>query len=162
MSSVTSEEGRFLPGESAPSAPAPGRPTARWAGLLVAGLYLLASFALTWRLWADPAGRMVAGNPGDTNLFAWFMRYSATAVSHGRLPALVTTGLNAPQGINLMWNTSVLLPGILLAPVTLLAGPQTSLTILLTAGFAGSASSLFWVLRRWGAGLIAAALGGAV
>jgi hypothetical protein len=125
-------------------------------------LYLLAAFALTWRLWADPAGRMVAGNPGDINLFAWFMRYSATAVSHGRLPALVTTGLNAPQGINLMWNTSFLLPGILLTPVTLLAGPQTSLTILLTAGFAGSAASLFWVLRRWGAGLIAAGLGGAV
>ena len=126
------------------------------------GLYVLASFALTWRLWADPAGRMVAGNPGDTNLFAWFMRYSATAVSHGRLPALVTTGLNAPQGINLMWNTSIVLPGMLLAPVTLLAGPQASLTILLTAGFAGSAASLFWVLRRWGASLVAAGLGGAV
>jgi len=95
-------------------------------------------------------------------LFAWFIRDSATAVSHGRLAALVTTGLNAPQGINLMWNTSVLLPGVLLAPVTLLAGPQTSLTILLTAGFAGSAASLFWVLRRWEAGLVAAGIGGAV
>ena len=162
MSSVTSEHGQSVPDESATPAPAPGRRTASWAGWLVVGLYLLASLALTWRLWADPAGRMVAGNPGDTNLFAWFMRYSATAVSHGRLPALVTTGLNAPQGINLMWNTSVLLPGILLAPVTLLAGPQTSLTILLTAGFAGSAASLFWVLRRWGASLVAAGLGGAV
>ncbi len=162
VSSVKSEHGESLPDESAPPAPAPGHPTASWAGWLVVGLYLLAAFALTWRLWADPAGRMVAYNPGDTNLFAWFMRYSATAVSHGRLPALVTTGLNAPQGINLMWNTSVLLPGVLLAPVTLLAGPQTSLTILLTAGFAGSAASLFWVLRRWGAGLVPAGLGGAV
>jgi len=162
VSSVTSEHGQSLPDESAPPAPVPGRLLARWAPWLVVGLYLLASFALTWRLWADPAGRMVAGNPGDTNLFAWFMRDSATAVSHGRLPALVTTGLNAPQGISLMWNTSVLLPGILLAPVTLLAGPQTSLTILLTAGFAGSAASLFWVLRRWRAGLLAAGLGGAV
>ncbi len=124
--------------------------------------YLLCAFGLTWRLWADPAGRMVAGNPGDINLFAWFMRYSATAVSHGRLPALVTTGLNAPQGINLMWNTSALLPGVLLAPVTLLAGPQASLTILLTAGFAGSAASLFGVLGRWGASLTSAAIGGAV
>jgi hypothetical protein len=161
-SSVTSEHGQSVPDESAPLAPAPGRGTASWAGWLVVGLYLLASFALTWRLWADPAGRMVAYNPGDINLFAWFMRYSATAVSHGRLPALVTTGLNAPQGINLMWNTAALLPGVLLAPVTLLAGPQTSLTILLTAGFAGSAASLFWVLRRWGAGLVSAGLGGAV
>ncbi len=31
-----------------------------------------------------------------------------------------------------MWNTSFLLPGTLLAPVTLLAGPQVSLTIALT------------------------------
>jgi hypothetical protein len=162
VSSVTSEHGQSVPDESAPLAPAPGRHTASWAGWLVVGLYLLAAFALTGRLWADPAGRMVAYNPGDINLFAWFMRYSATAVSHGRLPALVTTGLNAPQGINLMWNTAALLPGVLLAPVTLLAGPQTSLTILLTVGFAGSAASLFWVLRRWGAGLVAAGLGGAV
>ena len=51
---------------------------------------------------------------------------------------------------------------VLLAPVTLLAGPQVSLTVVLTAGFAGSAASLFWVLRRWGAGLGAAGLRGAV
>ena len=126
------------------------------------GGYLLAAYALTWRLWADPGARMVSGNPGDVNLVAWFMRYSATAVSHGRLPALVTTGLNAPQGINLMWNASMLLPGVLLAPVTLLAGPFTSLNLLLTVGFAGSAASLFWVLRWWGASDTAAAVGGAV
>ena len=151
MSSVTSEHGQSLPDKSAPPEPAPGPRAASWAGWLVVGLYLLAAFALTWRLWADPAGRMVAGNPGDINLFAWFMRYSATAVSHGQLPALVTTGLNAPQGINLMWNTSMLLPGVVLAPVTLLAGRMASLTILLTVG-----------LRRLGGQpvLRAAALGG--
>jgi hypothetical protein len=70
--------------------------------------------------------------------------------------------MNAPRGISVMWNTSVLLPGIVLAPVTLLAGPQVSLTVLLTLGYAGSAASLFFVLRRWGASLTAAGLGGAV
>jgi hypothetical protein len=162
VSSVTSQHGQSLPGESArPASPTRAR-IASWAPWLVVGCYVLGAFALTWRLWADPAGQMVAGNAGDINLFAWFMRDIATAVSHGRLPALVTTGLNAPQGINLMWNTSELLPGVVLAPVTLLAGPQTSLTILLTAGFAGSAASLFFVLRRWDATLTAAAIGGAV
>jgi hypothetical protein len=126
------------------------------------GGYLLCAYGLTWRLWADPADRMVGGNSGDIGLFAWFMRYSATAVSHGHLPALVTTAVNAPQGINLMWNTSVLLPGIVLAPVTLLAGPSASLNVLLTLGYAGSAASLYFVLRRWGANTGAAALGGAV
>jgi hypothetical protein len=105
---------------------------------------------------------MQRGDAQDVNLFAWFLRYSATAVSHGHLPALVTTALGAPRGVNLMWNTAFLLPGIVLTPVTLLAGPQVSLTIVLTASFAGSAASLFWVLRRWGASVGGAALGGAV
>jgi hypothetical protein len=46
--------------------------------------------------------------------------------------------------------------------VTLLAGPQTSLTIVMTVGFAGSALAMFAVLRRWGVTTRAAALGGAV
>ena len=142
-----------------PRLPAGGR--AHW---LVLGCYLLGAVALTWRLWADPAARSTVGDPGpaDVDLFVWFLRYEATAVGHGHLPALVTTAMNAPRGINLMWNTSLLLPGTLLAPVTLLAGPQTSLTALMTLGFAGSAASLYWVLRRWGASTGAAALGGAV
>jgi hypothetical protein len=134
-------------------------PSRAW---LVVCCYLIGASALTARLWADPASREQPGNPGDIDLFVWFLRYAATAVAHGRLPALVTTAMNAPQGINAMWNTSFLLPAVLLAPVTLLAGPQVSLTLALTLGFAGSAASLFWVLRRWGASISAAALGGAV
>ena len=132
-----------------------------WPWLVVC-CYLAGAVAVTARLWVDPAGRAQAGDANDVDLFAWFVRYAATAVGHGQLPALVTSAMNAPQGVNLMWNTSFLLPGVLLAPLTLLAGPQVSLTVVLTAGFAGSAASLFWVLRRWGAGLGAAALGGAV
>jgi hypothetical protein len=122
--------------------------------------------ALTWHLWADPAGRAQVvpgrGVSHDIDLFAWFFRYEATAIAHGRLPDLVTTALNAPQGVNLMWNTSFLLPGVVFAPLTLAIGPQATLTVLLTLGFAGSAATMFWVLRRWGARLAAAALGGAV
>jgi hypothetical protein len=129
---------------------------------LAAAYYLLAALAVTLWLWRDPASRTVAGNPYDTDQFAWFLRYDATAIAHARLPALVTTAMNAPQGVNVMWNTFMLLPGILLAPVTLLFGPQTSLTVLLTAGFAGSATAMFAVLRRWDAGTAGAALGAAV
>jgi hypothetical protein len=124
--------------------------------------YLIGAVAVAVRLWADPAGREQFAGVGDNELFSWFLRYAATAVEHGHLPSLVTTAMNAPVGVNLMWNTSFLLPGVLLTPVTLLAGPQVSLTLTLTLGFAGSAASLFWVLRRWGASLDAAALGGAV
>jgi len=155
---------RTLPTTASPPAPAV-RGRLRGNGLAIAVIlacYLLAAVAVTWRLWADPASHTVAGNPNDADFFAWFMRYDATALTHGRLPALVTAAMNAPQGINVMWNTSMLLPGVLLAPVTLLAGPQTSLTVLTTVGFAGSAASLFLVLRRWDVSVGSAALAGAV
>ena len=127
------------------------------------GLYCLlgAAFVTMW-LWRDPASRLVTGNPWDTDQFAWYFRYDATAFAHFRLPALTTEGMNAPQGISVMWNTFMLLPGMLLAPVTLLAGPQVSLTVLMTAGFAGSAFAMIAVLRRWGASVPAAAFGGGV
>ena len=129
---------------------------------LAAVYYLLAALALTLWLWRDPASRMVAGNPNDADQFAWFFRYDATAVAHWHLPALVTTAMNAPQGVNVMWNTFMLLPGIVLAPVTLAWGPQVSLTLLLSIGFAGSATAMFAVLRRWQVSVPGAALGAAV
>ncbi len=154
---------RTLPTTASPPAAAAGEgPRGGRAASLILACYLLAAVAVTWRLWADPASHTVAGNPNDADLFAWFLRYDATAVAHGRLPALVTAAMNAPQGINAMWNTSLLLPGVLLTPVTLLLGPQTSLTVLATLGFAGSAASLFIVLRRWGVSASPAALAGAV
>jgi hypothetical protein len=139
------------------------RPRGERRVLLLAGLYfLLGAVAVTMWLWRDPASRIVAGNPYDADQFAWYFRYDATAVAHFRLPALTTDGMNAPQGISVMWNTFMLLPGTLLAPVTLLAGPQASLTTLMTAGFAGSALAMFAAARRWGASILAAGLGGGV
>lgn len=127
---------------------------------------MLAAFAVTWRIWSHPL--VMAPNDGGKVLNAdvvvdfWWMRYAATAIAHGHLPALVTTAVNWPQGINMMWNNTMLLPAIVLTPVTLLAGPATSLAILLTAGFAGSAAAMFVVLRRWGVGLAGAGIAGAL
>ena len=129
---------------------------------LAAVYYLLGALAVTLWLWRDPASRTVTGNPYDADQLAWFFRYDATAIAHGHLPALMTTAMNAPQGVSVMWNTFMLLPGAVLTPVTLLLGPQTALTVLMTAGFAGSALAMFAVLRRWEASVPAAALGGAV
>jgi hypothetical protein len=141
----------------------PARPVSdRRTVALASVYYTLAALAVTLWLWRDPATRTVAGNPYDADQSAWFFRYDATAIAHGRLPALVTVAINAPHGVNVMWNTFMLLPGVLLSPLTLLAGPQASLTLLMTAGFAGSGTAMFAVLRRWGVSVSGAALGGAV
>ena len=120
------------------------------------------AFVVTSRLWVDPASRMVAGNPNDSDSFAWMMRYTALAISHGELPALVTKAMNAPVGISMMWNNAMLVPGIILTPVTLWLGPQVSLNLLLTFGFAGSAAAMLVALRHWGVSLPGSALGGVV
>jgi hypothetical protein len=132
------------------------------AVLLASLYYLLIAIAVMMRLWQQPSANIVAGNPYDTDQFSWFFRYDATALVNLHLPGLITNAMNAPQGISVMWNTFMLLPGVVLAPVTLLAGPQVSLTVLMTIGFAGSATAMFAVLRRWDVSVFAAALAGFV
>lgn len=138
----------------------PGRDI--WSFWLAGVYYLLAAVVVTMWLWRDPASRIAAVNPYDSDQSAWFFRYDATAVAHLHLPALITTAMNAPQGVNLMWNTPMPLLGVLLAPLTLLAGPQSSLTVAMTLGFAGSALAMFGVLRRWDVSTAAAAAGGLI
>jgi hypothetical protein len=148
-----------------PTAVALSRPQGFGGGRELAAVgvsYLILAVEVTIRLWADPASRIVAGNPGDADQVSWFFRYAAEAIAHLRLPAMTSTGLGAPQGFSLMGNPSSLFLGVLLAPVTLLAGPQPSLTAALTLGFAGSALAMFAVLRRNGCTTGPAFLAGAV
>jgi hypothetical protein len=142
--------------ETAEERPGPKFP---WPYLVMA-VYALSALYLTIGLWANPAGRAQSGDMNDVDQASWFMRYSAEAISHFHLPALVTSAMNAPHSVNLMWNTSLLLPGVIMSPVTLLAGPQVSLNLLLFIAFAGSAASMYFVLRRWGASILPAFLGG--
>lgn len=136
----------------------------RHPGLFVLCAYLAAAVALNWRLWLGLGTITAVGDPGpaDNDLMAFFLRYTADGIAHGHLPALVTTALNAPNGISLMWNTSVLFPAVALTPVTLLGGPLASLAVFATLGYAGSAAAMYWVLRRHGASVLAGTLGGAV
>ena len=77
------------PLQAARPRPATPRDRARAGGRaatwLVLGCYLLGAVVLTWHLWADPAGRaqVVPGHgvSHDIDLFAWFLRYEATAIS---------------------------------------------------------------------------------
>ena len=165
---TTVAEEAALAGVAAETAHAPrrldsSRPVA-WVSshwyVIVPALYVLGGLFVTSRLWVNPAGRRQLGDVQDVDQATWFMRYAATAIRHFRLPALTTTAMNAPHGVNLMWNTPILLPGSVMTPVTLLFGPQVSLTVLLVVGFAGSAASMFYVLRRWQSSMLAAALGG--
>lgn len=85
---------------------------------------------------------------GDQPQTDWFLAWTPHAVLSGRAP-WTTDYLSVPDTVNLMWNTLLPLPGLLLAPVTLLVSPMATHTLLSVIAFAGSATSMWWVVRRW-------------
>jgi hypothetical protein len=78
----------------------------------------------------------------------WYLGWTPYALAESRSPWF-STHLVAPEGVNLMWNTLLPLPGLLAAPVTLTAGVLASHTLLAVLAFAGSATSMWWVAGRF-------------
>ena len=90
----------------------------------------------------------------------WYLGWTPYALSQGRSPWF-SQHLVAPEGVNLMWNTLLPLPGLLAWPVTATAGVLASHTLLAVLAFAGSATSMWWVAGRfatWGWARFAAGL----
>ncbi len=129
--------------------------------LVLAAVSLVISVYLTWHLLGGPGQRMIAGNPDDVRLFEWYLRHAPWAVAHGHDPLYFTT-MNAPAGVNGMWNTSLLFPALLLAPVTALAGPLAAYNVAFIAGLAAGPVCAFPLLRRFAVRDWAAAAGALV
>jgi len=115
-----------------------------WVALLVYALLALAMFSSTW---VDPAGSWI-GSPKDPRLFIWYLGWIPHELSAGDNP-LYTDYLSYPDGVNLMWNTSMLLPALVLWPVTAVFGPVVAYNLLITAGIALSAWFGFLAARRF-------------
>ena len=118
---------------------------------------MLVAVLLFERAWRHPLDSNI-GDFGDQQQTMWFLRWMPYAIAHHVNP-LFTHAVNVPDGINLMWNTSVPLPALLLTPVTLTAGPVAAYNVLVTLGLALSAWTAFLAIRRH-ASHPAAALGG--
>jgi hypothetical protein len=128
-------------------------------------LFLLLFLALgVWMFapaWKSPTTVTLEGGDGDPAIFMWFLRWAPYAVAHGH-ELLVTHHLNYPDGVNLMWNTSLPLPGLLLGPVTTTWGPVLTFNLLLVLSYGLSAWCAYLAIRRFVPGHLAAAVGGLV
>lgn len=114
---------------------------------------------VTHGLWPDPAGRTLALNPEDQALYEWFLAVDARALLGDF--GLLTDRLNAPDGVNLMANTTVIALGVVFAPVTLLLGAPVTFALLAAANLAGTAFAWYLLFHRTlRARRLAAALGG--
>jgi hypothetical protein len=121
--------------------------------------YLALAIYLLNDLWGSPSGFMLLDNYQDQVFFEWLLTNGANAIAHGDNP-LFTDKLNAPYGLNLMANTSVLALSLPLAPITLFFGADVTFAVITTMALAGTASSWCFVLNRLLNHRVAAAIGG--
>jgi hypothetical protein len=127
--------------------------------LAVLLLYTCLGVALCARLVFHARTHVVADNQPDEALVEWFLAWSAHAATHF-YDLLVSPALNVPTGVNAMWNAGLLLPSVVLAPLTLLAGAHTTFVVLLVAGPVLSAFTAYLCLRRFCTGLAGPVVGG--
>jgi len=105
------------------------------------------ALALFHTAWSFPFSTQVGG-AGDADEYSWFLSWMPFALGHG-LDPLVSTYVNFPRGVNLMWNTSIVLPSFLMSPVTVIWGAAFSYNILATAAPALCATFAYVAFRRW-------------
>ena len=138
-----------------------GRLRAAWPQLAVLIAFLALAVLLLGATWTAPTTRTLGGGVGDPGVFIWFLRWTPFAIGQ-RITPFFSDYLNHPGGINLMWNTWVPLPGLLLSPLTLAFGPVLSLNVLLTLAYGLSAWSAYLAIHRFVPSHGAAAAGGLV
>jgi hypothetical protein len=125
----------------------------------VLAAYLALATAAFWTAWQAPSERWIGGEV-DPILYIWYLAWLPFALAHGHDP-LVTNYLHFPDGFNLMWNTSILFPSLVLSPVTSLFGAVVAYNVLETLALALSGWCAYFAFRRY-VRREAAALGGLV
>ncbi|MGC4756428.1 hypothetical protein [Micromonospora trifolii] len=151
--------GTTSPNISPPATVGASRPAWLRDALVVAG-YLSLAVLVTSGQWGRPW--RLFHQAGDQILFEWMLAHAAHAVVEGENP-LFSTALNAPDGVNLMANTSVLGLGVPLTPVTLIFGSQVAFCVAVVCCLAGTAVAWYVLLRRRLVGTrAAAAVGGLI
>ncbi|MDI1460413.1 hypothetical protein QEZ54_05480 [Catellatospora sp. KI3] len=108
--------------------------------------YVALAAWLTLGLWPDPDTRTLALNPPDQILYEWFLAHDTTLWSGDF--SLVSDRLNAPYGVNLLANTTVIALGGLFAPITAHYGAATTFSLLIAFNLALTAISWYVLLRR--------------
>jgi hypothetical protein len=126
--------------------------------VLAFGAYLAVAVLIFLPIWRDPT-RLLIGNYGDTKFFLWVLGWTPHALAGGHNP-LLTTHLNHPLGVNLMWNNSVPLLGLVLSPLMAIAGPTVTYNAAVTLGLALSAWAAYLAISRLGLSRPAALVGG--
>jgi len=142
----------------------------RWRRLTSPSLQGLLAFAIYAAVWLPTAVRPLVSHPSraqllqanpDPNFYVWSLRWWPYAIGHGLNP-LYTTLISAPVGHALGWVATVPPLALLVAPVTLTAGPVVAYNLLMALALPLSAWASFLACRRLTGKFWPAIVGGAV
>jgi len=122
------------------------------------GLYLALAIGLFAVALAAPQVRAIGSN-ADPGVISWYLGWLPFALGHGHNP-LLSTYIDYPAGVNLLWNTWVPLPALLLWPVTAMLGPIVSYNIAAALAPALAAWCAWFACRRYVRSRVAALAGG--
>ncbi|MEU4771998.1 hypothetical protein [Micromonospora sp. NPDC023644] len=117
------------------------------ADILAIGAYVLLGVFVCLNYWVDVQNRVSSHLPTDHSWFEWLFSHGAYSVRHLENP-LFTERQNAPDGVNMMANTSLLGVTLPLAPLTMLLGPQVMYALYLGGALAATAGTSYWMLSR--------------
>ncbi|MDG4792327.1 hypothetical protein [Micromonospora sp. WMMD1082] len=117
------------------------------ADVLAIGAYVLLGVVVCLNYWVDVNNRVSSHLPTDHSWFEWLFSHGAYSVRHLENP-LFSTQQNAPDGVNMMANTSLLGVTLPLAPLTMLLGPQVVYALYLGGALAATAGTSYWMLSR--------------
>lgn len=123
-------------------------------------VYLAGAIALTIGAWSDPSSGW-AGGCCDQQQTIWFLGWTPHALANGLNP-FFTTQLAAPEGVNLMWNTPMILLGLLGWLPAKIGGPIFGFNVLMILGIALSGLTAWVAIRRWTDDGVAPMVGGAI
>jgi hypothetical protein len=123
--------------------------------LSLAAGYVAAGIAATWPSASYLGGRLPAR--GDLSSYVWDLWWTAHQVIHLGNPWF-TSDMAAPAGVQLGFDTTMPLAGLLMAPVTLTLGPAASLAVLTALAPGLACYAMYRAARLWlrGAGAVAA------
>ncbi|MEO3925772.1 hypothetical protein ABGB07_18155 [Micromonosporaceae bacterium B7E4] len=115
--------------------------------VLAIGAYVLLGIFVCANYWVDVNHRVSSHLPTDHSWFEWLFAHGAYSVQHLENP-LFSARQNAPDGVNMMANTSLLGVTLPLAPLTWLFGPQVTYALYLGGALAATAATSYWALSR--------------
>src|SRR5215469_16489571 len=150
------------PETTSPAAPRDRLRSPALQGAIAFLIYLVVWVGTAFRpIVEHPAQALLDQKSQDPNLFVWFMRWWPYAIGHGLNP-LYTHEIGVPAGHSFAWVTNVPPLSLLATPLTLLAGPVVSFTLLAAIVLPLSAWAAFVLCRRLTGKFWPALVGGAV